>query len=149
MSITMQQARQAASLSRETCGADGYGRQIVVWPDGETSTAQGYNDELAKGGGENGGWIYPLIRLSRPMRNGVRVLAAIDARADSHGLTPGDARDLRTRARLTQRQLADELAYGSGGQVLISQQETGVVGLSPSTAKLWRIVCERRIEAAD
>ena len=63
-------------------------------------------------------------------------------------LTPQAARDLRTRAKLTQRQLADELAYGSGGQVLVSQQETGVVGLSPSTAKLWRIVCERRIEAA-
>jgi len=63
-------------------------------------------------------------------------------------MTPIALKTLRAQAGLTQRQLADELAYGSGGQVLVSQQETGVVGLSPSTAKLWRIVCERRIEAA-
>ena len=55
-------------------------------------------------------------------------------------------RDLRKRAGLTQQQLADELGYGEGGQANVSNQERGLVGIGARTAKLWRIVCKRRIQ---
>ena len=65
---------------------------------------------------------------------------------NNHPMTPAQVRELRQDAGLNQRQLADLMRLGEGGQGTISRWETGRSIITQSHALLLRVVCRHVVQ---
>jgi hypothetical protein len=74
--ITKTQINKIARATKTYCHRNGYGMQIVVFADGSYQEAFSSNDVIARRAND-GGWEYPILRLSVPCtRDGVTAAIA-------------------------------------------------------------------------